>query len=227
VAVSESEAAEVRAGKLVSPDRLVTIPNGIDTAVPEPADLHALLGVPAGTRLVGTIGRLAPQKAPEVFVGAAAEIGRAAPDVHFVLIGDGPLAPEVTAAVAAAGLGDRFHRVPFLEQASRYLPSLEVFTLTSRFEGGPYAPLEAMRASRPVVLTDVTGSRDTVDDGRTGFLVPPEAPSATAAAVIALLANPERAAAIGAAGRAALEARFDVRTMAAANAALYEQLRTS
>lgn len=225
VAVSGSEAGDVRRLHLVPDARLVTIANGIATEVPEPLSLHEHLGLPPGTPLVGKVGRLSPQKAPEVYVAAAARIVEARPDVHVVLVGDGPQAPDVHAGVAAAGIGANFHHVPHLAHAARYLHSLDVFVLTSRFEGGPYAPLEAMRAGTPVVLTDVVGSRDTVVDGETGLLVPPDTPEATAAAVLSLLDDPDEAARIGRAGQRAMQEQFGVGTMAAAHRRLYDQLR--
>ena len=128
------------------PDRVVTIPNGIDLAPAAPIDLRALLGLATDVPLVGTIARLVPQKAPLDLVAAAAAVHARRPDVRFVLVGDGALADAVDAAIEAAGLAGVLHRIPVLEGAAGALGALEVFLLTSRFEGGPYAPLEAMRA---------------------------------------------------------------------------------
>ena len=99
--------------------------------------------------------------------------------------------------------------------------------LASRFEGGPYAPLEAMRASTPVVLTNVTGSTDAVEDGVSGRLVPAADPAALGTAVADLLDDPTGAARLGAAGRRRVEHSFDVRSMAAALEAVYRGVVTS
>jgi len=224
VAVSPSERDEVLRRRLVPADRVVVIPNGIDVDPPPPADLRALAGIPDDGPLVATMGRLARQKAPEVFVAACAAVAAARPDARFVHIGDGPLADEVAAAVAAAGIGDRYHRLPVVPDAARYLPTLAAFVLTSRFEGGPYAPLEAMRAGVPVVVTDVVGARDCVDDGRTGLVVAPDDPAATAAAVLRVLDDAGLAARLATAAGDALRARFDVVTMGGAHAELYHRL---
>ncbi len=102
------------------------------------------------------------------------------------------------------------------------MAQLDVFALPSRYEAGPYAPLEAMRAGTPVVLSDVVGNRDTVVDGESGLLVPPDDPEALAAAVSRVLEEPELGAGLAAAARDRLEAEFDVRRMAERVGALYE-----
>ena len=95
--------------------------------------------------------------------------------------------------------------------------------LASRFEGGPYTPLEAMRAGVPVVLTDVVGNRDAIEDGRSGVLVLPESPQASADAVVALLRDPDRRAELAGGGTAQV-GRFDVARMGATYDALYAEL---
>jgi glycosyltransferase involved in cell wall biosynthesis len=223
VAVSESEAAVVAAHRLVPAARVVVIPNGIDPEFDAPAaiDLRAELGVGPEAPLVGAIGRLAHQKAPEVFVRACARVGRARPDAHFVLIGDGPLAGLVADEIASSGLDGRFlHRRGLLGAAS-VIGQFDVFVQASRYEGGPYAPLEAMRAGTSVVLTDVVGNRDTVEDGQSGLLVSPDDPAELAGAVVRLLDDHELRQRIGAAGRDRCLARFGVRDMAKRLAAVY------
>ena len=94
------------------------------------------------------------------------------------------------------------------------MAEFDVFAMPSRYEGAAYAPLEAMRAGVPVILTDVVGNRDAFDDGVSGILVPPEDPAALAAAVLRLLRDPDLRRSIGAAGRAHVESHFDLRRIA-------------
>lgn len=220
VAVSPSEADLARRRRLVARDRIGVIPNGIEQGVPaDPIDVRALLGLAPGVRLVGTISRLVHQKAPVDVVRMTVLL----PDAHVVVIGDGPLRAQVEDEVRSAGVGDRFHLIPALPGAAAALGSLDVFVLASRFEGAPYAPLEAMRAGVPVVLTDVTGNRDVVTP-ESGFLVPPGDPAALADAVRCLLTDDDRRTAMGAAAATVVAQRHDVRAMAAALAALYRSL---
>ena len=228
VATSPSEAAHAARLGLARGLRVEVVPNGIELTAPAPpVDLRAHLGIAPGTPLAGTISRLVPQKAPEDLVAAAAVVVRQVPEAHVVVIGDGQLAPEYEAAVDAAGLRGRVHRIAALPDAGGVLDQLDVFLLASRFEGGPYAPLEAMRAGTPVVLTDVVGSRDAVEPGRSGILVPPGRPDLLGAEVVRLLGDAPARERLGAAGRDRVAERFDVRAMGAALDRLYADLSRS
>jgi glycosyltransferase involved in cell wall biosynthesis len=222
IAVSTSEAQQMQAERLAAPERITVIPNGIELDPPPPdRSFRRDLGVPDGAPLVGTIARLIHQKAPERFVRLAALVGEANPSAHFVVIGDGPLRPALERDLAATDLGDRFHLVPERPGAAAVLTELDVFVLLSRFEGAPYAPLEAMRAAVPVVLSDVVGNRDAVEHPHSGILVAEDDVRAAADAVGALLRDPPRAAELGRAGQARIAERFDVRSTAQQLAALY------
>lgn len=226
VAVSDSEGWRAIELGLVPPARLAVVPNGIEVSpLPDPGiDLRGLAGVPAGAPLVGTVARLVPQKAPELFVATCREIAARRPDVHFLLIGMGPQQEMVDAAVEQAGIGHRWHQIPHLDDASTVLGQLDVFVLASAFEGGPYTPLEAMRAGTPVVLTDVVGNRDVVEHRVSGYLAPFGDSGALAAHVVALLADDElRVKIVEQASRRLVE-RFDVRSMGAALEVLYREV---
>jgi glycosyltransferase involved in cell wall biosynthesis len=216
VATSDSEAEEARRLGLDRAGRVVVIPNGIPLDPPPTSlDLRAALGVPASAPLVGSISRLVPQKAPEDLVAALAVVLVRVPAAHAVVIGDGELAAAYEAAVDASAA---------LPDAGGVLDQLDVFVLASRFEGGPYSPLEAMRAGTPVVLTDVVGNRDAVEHGVSGLLVPPARADALGDAVVALLGDDAERARLGAAGRARVAERFDVTRMGAALDELYREL---
>jgi len=226
VAVSASEAELARHLRLVPPEHIVTIYNGIDVEAPEPGpNLRDRLGVPRDTPIVGTIARLVPQKAPEIFVAACAHIARRVPRAHFVLIGSGALQPLLDEEIARHDIAKRFHQIKVEPNAARLLAQLDVFALSSRFEGAPYAPMEAMRAATPVVLTDVVGSRETIEQGTSGLLVPPEDPVALGDAVASLLLDPDLARRLGRSGRERVHAIFDVRAMGEAHRSLYGAVR--
>jgi glycosyltransferase involved in cell wall biosynthesis len=228
IAASESEAEVVRAERLIRPERLAVIPNGIELAPPTSSaavvDLRAELGIPPGAPLVGCVARLVPQKAPEDYVRICASVARQRADVHFVLVGTGPQQDLVDQEVRAGRLDGRFHQRPVLPGVAASLGQLDVFVLPSRFEGGPYTPLEAMRAGVPVVLSDVVGNRDVVISGVSGELRPVSDVDGLAEAVVALLDDPLRREAMVVAGRARLAARFDVEAMGRALSDLYRQV---
>lgn len=225
VAVSPSERDLLVRLRLALPEQVEVIRNGIDPApAGDGTDLRAMVGAPPQAQLVGMVARLAPQKAPLDFVEVARLVAAESPDVHFVLIGDGRLAGAVDAAVARWDHTGRFHRIPVLPGAARVIGQLDVLALTSRYEGAPYAPLEAMREGTPVVLTDVVGSRDLVIPGQTGLLVDPAQPGQMAQAVTRLLREKELATLITNRSRNWLVRHGDVRRMAAGHQALYERL---
>ena len=242
IAVSASEGERVVALRLVPASRVSVIPNGIDLDTGAPAAvgasgasgatgaapvLRAQLGLAPGTPLVATVARVAAQKAPEQFVRACAAVARRRPDVHFLLVGLGPQQSRVDREVAAGRLTGRFHQIPHLEQAAAVMEQLDVFALLSRFEGGPYAPLEAMRAEVPVVLSDVVGNRDTVVHGSSGFLVPFGDSEAAADAIVNLLDDLALRAAVIRAATDQLRANFDVALMGQRLTGLYEELAGS
>jgi glycosyltransferase involved in cell wall biosynthesis len=217
IASSSSEAERVRQERLVPERRLAIVPNAIelDSPAPAPHDVRAKLGVSAATPIVGTVARLAAQKAPEVFVRACAIVAKHAPETRFVLVGDGPLLPEIEAEIERLGLTDRLLLLQHCTEGPSIIEQFDVFALSSRYEAGAaFAPMEAMRAGAPVVLTDVTGNRDAVEDGRSGFIVPPESPEHLAGAINRLLDSAALRAEFSIAASTRLAERFDIRRVA-------------
>jgi glycosyltransferase involved in cell wall biosynthesis len=211
LAVGTAVAAEAIRRGIAAPDRVRTIGVAVDTAGPAPtirdrAEARRLLGVPPGTRVVGTVGRLDYQKAPEDLVQAVAAAGRS--DVFGVWIGGGPQRDEVASLVARLGLSDRFRLVGERSDVPALLPGLDVFAMASRYEGLPCSIVEAMTAGLPVVATAVNSVPDVVVPGETGLLVPPGRPDLLANAIRYLVDHPSVAARLGANGRAALGERL-------------------
>jgi len=226
VAVSESEGSRALHLGLASNDRLLVIRNGIDvTPVEDPYfDLRALLELPSDVRIVGTVARLVEQKSPQDFVRICAKVHAAEPDVHFVLVGSGELQDEVDAEVEAAGIRPWFHQIRYLERASLAIAHFGVFVLPSLFEGAPYTPLEAMRACVPVVLTEVTGSADTVQHELSGLLYTFGDTTGMADGVLRLLSDPSYRDSVVAAATQRFHDQFDRNLMGARLEDLYEEL---
>jgi glycosyltransferase involved in cell wall biosynthesis len=227
VAVSASEAAVAAARGLVPPERVVTIPNGIDLTAPAdggdrpPVDVRHLLGLPAEGPVVGYVGRLVPQKAPELVIEAAALVHRERPGANTVLIGSGPREQALRALVEKRGLTGSVHLIPYLPRAALVMDQFDVLFLPSLYEGCPYTVLEAMRARTPVVLSDAVGNRDLVTDGVSGRLVRQGHPDVAAAALVDVLDDPGAARRRAGAALVHLTGQHDVRRTAAATAELY------
>ncbi|WP_329200664.1 glycosyltransferase family 4 protein [Streptomyces sp. NBC_01435] len=176
-------------------------PRGVDTTRFRPGLRDEALRrrlAPGGETIVGYVGRLAPEKHVGLLAGACA-----LPGVRVVVVGDGPGAPSLrTALPGAVFLGRRTG-----DELARIFASLDVFVHTGPYETFCQTVQEAMASGVPVIAPAAGGPLDLVDHGRTGLLVPPLDARAVAAAVGALAADPARAAAQGAAGRAAVGGR--------------------
>jgi len=204
--------------------KCITIPNGIDTqAQPKvpPSETRRSLGVPDDVPLVGMVARLAPQKGVREFLHAARLLCDKHPTVHALLVGAGPLWEEAKGLQWELKLGDRLHLLGEVPSAWEIISALDVLVVSSTSEGSSVVSMEAMALGKPVVATSVGGIPEVVIQGETGVLVPPGNPAALAEAVGDLLADPERAAALGARARQRAVEHFDVRTMIARTIDVY------
>jgi glycosyltransferase involved in cell wall biosynthesis len=220
--VGTGVAAEATRRGLVAPDRISTIGVVVDHSGPtRDAESIALarqaLDLPTNAVVVGTVGRLTYQKAPEHFVAALNRLHR--PDVVGVWIGGGELADRVAALARSTPVvlaGERAD-VPAL------LPAFDVFAMASRYEGLPTAVVEAMVAGVPVVATAVNAVADVVVPGHTGLLVPPGKPALLADGIRYLIDHPEAANRLAVAARARLGDRFSSATLRSSLVAAYRR----
>ena len=225
VAVSPSEAEEIARRKLVPFDRLHVIHTGIARSTARATfNLRARIGAPAGAPVVGSAGRLVPQKDPLLFVAAMESVLRHLPDAHAVLLGEGPLRAEVDRRAAASDVAGRLHLLGHVPEARMLFPQLDVYVLASRYEGLPYSLLEAMQSAVATVASDAIGNRDVVRDEETGLLVPVGAADALAVAVERLLEDDELRGRLATAGQRLVATDFRIDTMAQAYVELYERL---
>jgi glycosyltransferase involved in cell wall biosynthesis len=228
IVVSPRNTQKGLADGIATREKYVTIRSGIELdRFRQPSrpreDVQAELEIPLGAVVVGTVTRLSPQKAPLDFVAAAAQVAAHRQDVHFVIVGDGPLRADVESQVAALGLTGRVHFTGLRRDVPDLMHSFDIFALTSLWEGLPRVLPQAMAAGLPIVATAVDGNAEAVRDGVNGFLTPPGDPGAMATAVLQLLEGPALSKRMGQAGCVrALE--FDVHKMVGDIAALYETL---
>lgn len=225
LAVGGAVAAEAVRRGIAVPERIRVI----NPAIEQPAGpagpaaraaARSALGVPVGCKVVGTVGRIDYQKAPETFVDAIAGLGR--DDVYAVWIGDGPMRRQMEARAARRGLHGRFLCAGHRDNVPELLPGLDVFAMASRYEGLPCAVAEAMAAGLPVVATAVNAVPDVVLPGETGLLVSPERPRQLAAAVNYLLNEPADAARMAMAGRLLIADKFAPSSLATVLEAAYD-----
>ncbi|MGH3072899.1 MAG: glycosyltransferase family 4 protein [Gaiellaceae bacterium] len=209
------------------PAKLTTIRYGLDElpagrSQPMPEEA----GVPPEAPLALAVGRLIAQKDHATLLRAFALVREQQPDARLVILGAGPLEAETRGLVSELRLGDAV-LLPGRTEIRDWLARANVFVHTSRWEGFGIVLLEAMLASLPVVATRVSAVPEVVVDGETGLLTEPGDVQAVSAALGSLLADPERARALGKAGRRRAREEFSVAAMAERTLAVYgEALRS-
>ena len=233
IAVSAGMRADVLAAyPSVRPERVRVIRNGIDTReyAPDPGtDVLTRYGVDPDRPYVIFVGRVTRQKGLPVLLRAASGLD---PGAQLVLCAGQADTPELGAEVGAlAGrLTSARSGVVLISgmlakrEVIQLLTHASVFACPSVYEPLGIVNLEAMACGTAVVASRVGGIPEVVADGETGLLVPPEDPDALAAALNELVRDPDRAAAMGRAGRERAAAEFDWAAIAAQTAALYREL---
>ena len=214
LAVGTGVAVEALRRGLARPEQLYTIGPVVDssdvTVTPETrARARARLALPEDVHVVGTVGRLDFQKAPEVMLAALRRM-----DLPAVLVwaGDGELATRTADQVRSMGLDGRVRLLGNRSDVADLLPAFDVFALASRYEGLPCVIVEAQQCGVPVVATAVNAVPDVVIPGETGLLVPPARPDLLATALDFALRHPGQAQRWAARARERLGNRYDIET---------------
>lgn len=204
--VSNSRAVSDHLPRIVPalrPEAVYEVPNGIELEPAEAAPLRAELPVGPGPMLVA-VGELSRRKGYDVLLRALARLDD--PEVHLAVAGDGAERDVLRALARDLGVEERVHWLGHRRDVAAVLAAADAYVSASRSEGMAVAMLEAMTVGRPVVATDVGGVRDALAPraGRpaAGWIVPPEAPDALAAALAGVVTALRS-------GDAALEARVD------------------
>jgi glycosyltransferase involved in cell wall biosynthesis len=204
--------------------RCRVIHNGVDFARFSARPRAGAAGKDGRGPTIITVGRLVPQKDLSLFLEAAALLRRDFPTARFWVIGDGPCRSELERAAAALGLRESLSFLGERADVPDLLDAADVFWLTSAWEGLPNVLLEAQASAMPVVSRDVGAAREIVRHGVTGYLVPRRDAEEFASVTRQLLADPERASAMGLAGRKVVEDVFSLAAMVRATEQLYRDV---
>lgn len=213
----------------IHPSQLHCIPNGVDTqkftpSRPRSMGLRARWGVPETGPLVGFVGRLSPEKGPEMFLRVARILQHLAPDVHCVMVGEGPLRTELERFLQQFDLQQRVRLVGLHVDMPEVYAHLDIVLSTSLTEAMPFALMEAMACGLPVVAPRVGGIPDLIQHGETGWLITPGADQEAANRLVALCNSPQDRERMGRLARQRCVDRFSMEASSNAMVTLFHRL---
>lgn len=230
VGVSNAIAARLnqRPGVRIAGKKAVVIRNGIpldrfiSTGINQSKRLE--LGLSADDLVVGTIGRLRKEKGLSTLLEAAAIVNAQLPNVKFLIVGDGELRSSLCRQAEQLGLMETVLFAGARQDVESLYGVMDLFVLPSLWEGFPIVILESMASRVPVVATDIPGTRELIQAGRTGWLAKPGDPFSLAACILEALLNPSKRAVVVQTAFQEVVLRFSIKGVVAKYEDIYAQL---
>jgi glycosyltransferase involved in cell wall biosynthesis len=210
----------------LNPAKLVVIPNSVDAELfsrATPADMTQF-EIPAGSRVLISIGRIERQKGFDVLLDAVRSLKPLPDGVYLVIVGDGPDLGMLQEYAERYNLVDRVRFLGRRDDVPNLLAASTAFILSSRWEGMPNVVLEAMAAGLPVITTQVEGVSELIRDGVNGLTVPTEQPARLASAILQILSQPDFGKVAGLFSQNIVAKEFTIQRTTEAYAKLYLQL---
>ena len=209
----------------VPDEKLVVIRNGVDLRDgPSEERLAALrqeFAIAASSKVLGFVGRLAPQKRLKDLLWSFELVRSHDLDVHFVIAGDGSQRSELEQFAKQIRVADRVTFTGHHRDAASILALCDIFWLASDFEGQSNSLMEAMAAARPVIVSDIASNRELVSHEETGLAVPVTDRAEFAKAAVRLLGDEDLAKQLGYAARDRMAKEFSIRQMVESHAEIY------
>lgn len=218
IAVSEDVEQSVRKFKPSLKAPLQTILNGVNVEAFAPGnfdgkEIKQALKIPFSSPVVGTIAVFRFQKRLDVWMDQAHRILQSRPDVHFIIVGDGPLKEKLLEKRESLGLTGNVHFAGLQTEVRPYLAAFDIYMMSSVFEGLPIALLEAMSSGCAVVSTDAGGIKEVIRDGQEGLLCPVDEPEKLSGFVVDLLSDSHKKSSLAHAGRERIVSSFSMTKM--------------
>lgn len=220
VCVADAMARQSLQAGIGRPEQYVTVYSGMETKefvnppIPR-AEMRRRLGIADEHVVIGTIARLFHLKGHEDLLELAPQLCSRYPNLRFMWVGDGSLRSLFEHSIQRMGLTDRFILTGLVPPAQipNYVGAMDILVHPSRREGLARALPQGSLAGCPVICYDIDGNAEALQHEKTGFVIPAFDTQQLADAISVLMTDPERRAAMGAAGRAFAVQRFDTRTM--------------
>jgi len=182
------------------------------------------LGINPKDLAVGMIACFKPQKSPRDFIRLAFLTKRILPDARFLLVGDGALRKKIEKLIHKFNLEKQIILAGWRKDIPRILSAIDVFVLTSLWEGLPISVLEAMASSKPVITTHTGGVAEIIIEGESGFMVPPGDTNKMSEKLAILLKDKNLRTQMGQNAKDSLDSNFTITNMIRSNENLYEEL---
>ena len=207
--------------------KVATVYEGIDVgriARLEPVNVRALFFLPHNAPVIGNVAALVPHKGQRHLIDAMPMVIAQVPDARLVILGEGPLRPQLEHRVKQLHLERHVVLPGFRDDVLACIKGFDLFVLSSETEGLGTSLLDAMAAAKACVGTRAGGIPEAVADGETGLVVPTHDPTALAHAIVRLLQDEPLRLRMGDAGRARATEQFSVEKMVEGTLAAYGRL---
>lgn len=226
IAISQ-QVARVLESDEIAAENISVIPDGVPPLpAPEvtPTQWRQQFRISDRGHLIGSVGQLSREKGHVHLIEALPHLKHRPDPVHLVLVGDGPEKTALSERARALGMNGRVHFSGFQNDVSSAIHALDVYIQPSLEEGLGTSILDALQALRPVVATAVGGIPEVILDGETGRLVAAADPPALAAAIDALLDDPQTAGSMASRGKDRVDDQYSIDALVEGNLRLYQQL---
>lgn len=227
VCISDAEKESALREKICKPNKLEVIYNGIDLEkIKKSVPMRkSQLGIPSNAFVVGMVGRLSKQKAPDIFVKAAKLIKEKIPNVFFLMVGDGDLRDQIEKMINQYGLSSSFLITGWVDNPTSYMKIMNVGMLLSRWEGFGLVLPEYMACGVPIIATDVDAIPDIIQNNKNGLLIKKDNYSEAYQAIINLYDDPELRQNLILTGDYCVKHKFNGKRVAEESKNLYLSLR--
>lgn len=181
------------------------------------------LNIPENAFVVGMVGRISPQKAPDVFVKMAKQVKEKVPNAHFIIVGNGDQESDIRKYAADNGFSDSLHITGWVDNPMSYVELFDVACLLSRWEGFGLALPEYMMAGKPIVASRVDAIPNIIKDGENGLLVEVDDAAGASKAVLRIYKEKDLKEKIIAQGLEDVHNRFNARRVSEEHSKLFDK----
>lgn len=176
-------------------------------------EIRQKLNIKTNDPVIGNVAVFRTQKRLDLWIEQAAIIKAKFANAHFILVGDGPTQPLVHTKINDLGLTDCVHLPGRLEEVRPWLAAMDIFLISSKFEGLPIALLEALSMEVAVVTTNAGGIKEVIKHKENGWIVDIDSPNDLSLGVISLLSDAKQKNQLAGSGRRTIEEDFSINKM--------------